>query len=64
MFEDIPRNLDVPKALGMTTVLVVPAAGALDTREAFEIVDRAALPAAIDHVTADLTAFLLAAAAA
>ncbi len=64
MFEDIPRNLLVPKALGMATVLVVPAAGALDTREAFEILDRASLPAHIDHVTADLTGFLLAIAAA
>ena len=59
MFEDIPRNLDVPKALGMTTVLVVPAPGTPDPREAFEILDRASLPPSIDHVTADLTAFLL-----
>ena len=64
MFEDIPRNLLVPKALGMTTVLVVPQPGADDTREAFEMLGRAALPAHIDHVTADLTGFLLAVAAA
>ena len=57
MFEDIPRNLVVPKTLGMTTVLVVPAPGALDTREAFEIVSEA-VPAHIDYVTADLTGFL------
>ena len=64
MFEDIPRNLLVPKALGMTTVLVVPAPGADDPREAFEILDRASLPSHIDHVTTDLTGFLLAIAAA
>ena len=64
MFEDIPRNLLVPKALGMTTVLVVPAPGADDPREAFEILDRARLPPHIDHVTADLTGFLLAIAVA
>ena len=57
MFEDIPRNLVVPKALGMTTVLVVPAPGALDTREAFEIVSEA-VPPHIDFMTADLTGFL------
>ena len=62
MFEDIPRNLVVPKALGMVTVLVVPAPDAIDTRETFEIVGTA-VPAHIDHVTADLTAFLLAVAA-
>lgn len=57
MFEDIPRNLIVPKALGMTTVLVVPSPGALDTREAFEIVSEA-VPPHIDYVTSDLTGFL------
>ena len=57
MFEDIPRNLVVPKARGMTTVLVVPAPGALDTREAFEIVSDA-VPAHIDYVTADPKGFL------
>ena len=59
MFEDIPRNLEVPKALGMTTVLVVPRADAIDTREAFEIVSEVA-PVHIDYVTSDLAAFLLA----
>ena len=62
MFEDIPRNLLVPKQLGMVTVLVVPAPDAIDTREAFEIAG-ADVPAHVDHVTADLAAFLLAAAA-
>ena len=57
MFEDIPRNLEVPKALGMTTVLVVPAPEILDLREAFEIVGDA-VPPYIDHVTSDLAGFL------
>ncbi len=60
MFEDIPRNLMVPKTLGMTTVLVVPPADAVETRESFEIIAGAA-PAHVDYVTADLTGFLLAA---
>ena len=62
MVEDIPRNLAVPKALGMITVLVVPPPGSLDLREAFEIVS-ADVPTYIDFVTADLTGFLLAIAA-
>lgn len=59
MFEDIPRNLTVPKTLGMTTVLVVPAPGTLDPREAFEIVSEA-VPPHIDYVTFDLAGFLTA----
>ena len=43
MFEDVPRNLEVPKALGMATVHVAP-----DPEPA----------AHIDHHTDDLTAFL------
>jgi len=43
MFEDSPRNLEVPHALGMRTVLVAPEAKA---------------GAHIHHHTADLTAFL------
>ena len=61
MIEDIPRNLVVPKALGMTTVLVVPQPGGLDPREAFEIVTEV-VPQYIDYVTSDLAAFLRAAA--
>ena len=57
MFEDIARNLVVPKALGMTTVLVVPTPGTMDHREAFEIVSEIA-PAHIDFVTSDLEGFL------
>ena len=57
MLEDIPRNLVVPKTLGMTTVLVVPKPGDLDPREAFEIVTEVA-PPHIDYVTSDLAGFL------
>ncbi len=57
MIEDIPRNLVAPKALGMLTVLVVPKPGALDPREAFEIVSED-VPAHIDYVTSDLVGFL------
>ena len=60
MVEDIPRNLAVPKALGMVTVLVVPPPGTVDTREAFEIVSEA-VPPHIDYITGDLAGFLRAA---
>ena len=56
MFEDLARNLAVPHALGMTTVLVVPE----DTREVFredwELEGRDAPH--VDHVTDDLVGFL------
>lgn len=58
MFEDIARNLQVPKALGMATVLVVgelpPGA---DWRAEWEDGDRDA--DYIDHVTDDLADFLI-----
>jgi putative hydrolase of the HAD superfamily len=57
MFEDIPRNLVVPKTLGMTTVLVVPPLDAIDEREAFELVS-GAVPPHIDFMTNDLERFL------
>ncbi len=56
MFEDLARNLAVPHALGMTTVLVVPAG----TREVFranwELEGRD--EPHVDHVTDDLVGFL------
>ena len=58
MFEDIGRNLVVPKSLGMRTVLVLPPAGVMDGREAFEIAE-AVTPEHVDFVTTDLTGFLL-----
>jgi putative hydrolase of the HAD superfamily len=36
MFEDMPRNLDVPKKFGMRTILVVPAQGSAHNAEAWE----------------------------
>jgi putative hydrolase of the HAD superfamily len=56
MFEDLARNLAVPHALGMTTVLVVPAKTREVFREAWEMEGRDA--AHVDHVTDDLAGFL------
>jgi putative hydrolase of the HAD superfamily len=56
MFEDLARNLAVPHALGMTTVLVVPEATREVFREGWELEGRDA--AHVDHVTDDLTGFL------
>jgi len=55
MFEDLPRNLVVPKLLGMKTVLIVPSA-AHQPLERWEIPDDD--DENIDHMTSDLTAFL------
>jgi putative hydrolase of the HAD superfamily len=58
MFEDLARNLEVPKRLGMRTVLVVPASEkGRDQREAWELAGRD--QPYIDHVTADLPQFLV-----
>jgi putative hydrolase of the HAD superfamily len=57
MFEDLSRNLAVPHALGMITVLVVPR-GAAPDREQWELEGRDA--AHVDHVTDDLAGFLAA----
>jgi len=56
MFEDLARNLAVPHALGMTTVLVVPANTREVFRESWELEGRDALH--VDHVTDDLAGFL------
>jgi putative hydrolase of the HAD superfamily len=58
MFEDLARNLIVPHARGMKTALVVPAPGAMDHREAFEIASET-VPVHIDFVTSDLEGFLV-----
>jgi putative hydrolase of the HAD superfamily len=55
MFEDIPRNLEVPHRLGMTTVLVAPRPDQ-DGRDAWEDEGRGA--GFIDHRTDDLADFL------
>ncbi len=56
MFEDLARNLTVPHALGMTTVLVVPEGSLEVLREDWEMEGRDA--AHVDHVTDDLVGFL------
>ena len=58
MFEDLARNLEVPKALGMATVLVVPAeaSGGEWSDEIWEVEGREG--AHIDFVTSDLADFL------
>jgi putative hydrolase of the HAD superfamily len=56
MFEDLSRNLEVPHALGMTTVLVVPEGSRIVLREDWELAGRDAPH--VDHVTEDLTGFL------
>ncbi len=56
MFEDLARNLVVPKALGMKTVLVVPRNFEADFTEIWETGDEG--DDHVDHVTDDLAAFL------
>ena len=56
MFEDLARNLEVPHALGMTTVLVVPAGTREVFREDWELAGRDETH--VDHVTEDLASFL------
>jgi len=56
LFEDLPRNLVVPHAHGMTTVLVLPGAGETVEREAWEIASGD--ESHVDFVTQDLVGFL------
>ncbi len=56
MFEDLARNLEVPHALGMTTVLVVPHGTREVFRETWELEGKD--DPHVDHVTDDLAAFL------
>jgi len=56
LFEDLARNLEVPHALGMITVLVVPEGARVVLREDWELAGREA--AHVDHVTDDLAGFL------
>jgi putative hydrolase of the HAD superfamily len=57
MFEDMPRNLEVPKQLGMVTVLIVPFADKPHTAEAWEIAGQD--EPHIDHVADDIEKFLV-----
>jgi putative hydrolase of the HAD superfamily len=56
MFEDLARNLAVPHALGMTTVLVTPRDG--DVAERAMHAEDSVQGAHVDHVTDDLAGFL------
>jgi putative hydrolase of the HAD superfamily len=56
MFEDLARNLTIPHALGMKTVLVVPEHAREVFREEWELEGRDAPH--VDHVTDDLVGFL------
>ena len=56
MFEDLARNLEVPHALGMTTVLVVPKGAGVVLREDWELAGRD--EPHVDYVTDDLAEFL------
>ena len=56
IFEDLARNLEVPHALGMTTVLIVPEGARVVLREDWELAGREAPH--VDHVTDDLAGFL------
>ncbi len=56
MFEDLSRNLEVPAALGMKTVLVVPSAGVREVVEDWEMEGRDAPH--VDYLTDDLGGFL------
>src|ERR1700752_628406 len=56
MFEDLARNLTVPHALGMTTILVVPRGTREVFRESWEMEGPGEPP--VDPVTADLAGFL------
>ena len=56
MFEDLARNLEVPHALGMTTVLVVPERTRAVVRESWELEGHDA--SHVHHVTDDLAGFL------
>ena len=58
MFEDMSRNLEVPHALGMRTVLVTPAESDQPSHRAeWEVSGRSATH--VDHVTDDLADFLI-----
>ncbi len=56
MFEDLARNLEVPSALGMKTVLVVPGGTRDVFQEDWELEGRDA--AHVDYLTDDLGGFL------
>jgi putative hydrolase of the HAD superfamily len=56
MFEDLARNLEIPHALGMVTVLVVPQGDREIMRERWELEGRDAPH--VDYVTEDIVGFI------
>ena len=58
MFEDLPRNLVVPKALGMKTVLLTPRNLGTVVLETWERAEDGTELDFIDYVTDDLSGFL------
>jgi putative hydrolase of the HAD superfamily len=56
IFEDLARNLEVPHALGMITVLVVPKGAGVVLREDWELAGRD--EPHVDYVTDDLADYL------
>ena len=58
MFEDVAKNLAVPKAKGMTTILVTTKAGQADHREPHDHATSESAAAVVDFVTDDLSEFL------
>lgn len=56
MFEDMPRNLEFPKEIGMSTVLIVPKKGTKFSAESWEIAGKEEKH--IDYTTDDLDGFL------
>ncbi|WP_161712530.1 pyrimidine 5'-nucleotidase [Allorhizobium undicola] len=58
MFEDLPRNLAVPKALGMKTVLIVPRNLDEVVLEQWERLETSEGREHVDYVTDDLAGFL------
>jgi putative hydrolase of the HAD superfamily len=60
MFEDVVKNLVVPRARGMTTVLVTPKAGQADHRQPHDRANAQVAAGLADVVTDDLCGFLAA----
>jgi putative hydrolase of the HAD superfamily len=58
MFEDVAKNLEVPKARGMATVLVTPKPGQADHRQQHDRAIGASAANLADFVTDDLGGFL------
>lgn len=60
MFEDLSKNLVIPHALGMRTVLVTPRDGEPEGLERLTSPDDSQPAAHVDHMTDDLAGFLAA----